>query len=87
LPQDRSDKDRLDTNLRAALNMPETMGYLRGAVVKLGQLLTCFPESIPEEFIDALSNLQFQEQQRTTASTDAQIHALNVDFLSGDSYN
>ena len=60
LPPERSDKDLLDTNLRAALNTLETMGYLRGAVAKLGQLLTCFPESIPEEFMDALSNLQFQ---------------------------
>ena len=60
LPKDLRERELLDTHLRSALNTLETMGYLRGAVSKLGQLLTCFPESIPDEFVDTLSNLQFQ---------------------------
>jgi predicted unusual protein kinase regulating ubiquinone biosynthesis (AarF/ABC1/UbiB family) len=60
LPKDQRERELLDTHLRSALNTLETMGYLRGAVSKLGQLLTCFPESIPDEFVDTLSNLQFQ---------------------------
>ena len=60
LPKDRQEKALLDTHLASALKTLETMGYLRGAVAKLGQLLTSFPETIPQEFINALSNLQFQ---------------------------
>lgn len=58
-PAGRRERDLLETNLRAAFKTLETMGYLRGAVSKLGQLLTSFPESIPAEFITALSNLHF----------------------------
>ncbi len=60
LPQEARESELLDTHLRSALDTLETMGYLRGAVSKLGQLLTCFPESIPDEFVGTLSNLQFQ---------------------------
>ena len=60
LPEDKSERALLDTNLRSALNTLETMGYLRGAVAKLGQLLACFPESLPDEFVGTLCNLHFQ---------------------------
>ncbi|MEM9656793.1 MAG: AarF/UbiB family protein, partial [Planctomycetota bacterium] len=60
LPEDRRERELLDTHLRSALKTLEIMGYLRGAIAKLGQLLSCFPESIPDEFVDALSNLQFR---------------------------
>ena len=60
LPDNKREKDLLDTNLRAGLNTLETMGYLRGAVAKLGQTLTAFPESVPEGFVETLSSLHFQ---------------------------
>lgn len=60
LPEDQRKRDLLDTNLRSALRTLEAMGYMRGAVAKLGQLLPSFPELVPAEFVDTLSNLQFQ---------------------------
>ncbi|MDP6469028.1 MAG: AarF/ABC1/UbiB kinase family protein [Pirellulaceae bacterium] len=59
-PAEASEKDLLETNLRSALNTLETMGYLRGAITKVGQLLTNFPESVPAEFVDVLGSLHFQ---------------------------
>lgn len=59
-PVAASEQDLLETNLRSALKTLETMGYLRGAVAKVGQLLTNFPESVPREFVDVLGNLHFQ---------------------------
>lgn len=59
-PKEKSEQDLLETNLRSALNTLETMGYMRGAVAKLGQLLPSFPEKVPKEFVDTLSSLHFQ---------------------------
>jgi len=36
------------------------MRYLRGAVAKLGQLMTCFGDALPAGFADVLGNLHFQ---------------------------
>ena len=54
------EKDLLETNLRGAIHTLETMEYLRGAIAKMGQLLTSFPASIPSGFVDTLSSLHFQ---------------------------
>jgi len=59
-PSEARQKDLFETHLRSAINTLETMGYLRGAVAKLGQLMTCFPDAMPEGFVDMLSNLHFQ---------------------------
>ena len=59
-PTETREKDLLETHLRSAINTLETMGYLRGAVAKLGQFMTCFPNTVPEGFVDMLSNLHFQ---------------------------
>jgi predicted unusual protein kinase regulating ubiquinone biosynthesis (AarF/ABC1/UbiB family) len=59
-PKQAQEKDLLETNMRAAINTLETMSYLRGAIAKAGQLVTCFPESIPKGFVDTLRYLQFQ---------------------------
>lgn len=59
-PVKARETDLFETNLRAALKTFETMGYMRGAVAKLGQFLTCFPESLPEGFVDTLKSLHFQ---------------------------
>lgn len=50
----------LETNLRAALWTLEAMGYLRGAVMKVGQALATFPEILPAEFADLLASLHFE---------------------------
>lgn len=44
----------------AALRLFATMGYLRGAVMKVGQLLANLPEVVPEEFAEVLSALHFE---------------------------
>jgi aarF domain-containing kinase len=54
------DKSRMETHLAAAVKLLETMGYLRGAVMKLGQAAANFPNIVPEEFSETLSRLHFE---------------------------
>ena len=56
------EKSRLksETHLAAALQLFGTMGYLRGAVMKIGQMLANLPEVVPEEFAEVLSALHFE---------------------------
>ncbi len=49
-----------EAHLAAALKLFGTMGYLRGAVMKVGQLLANLPEVVPEEFAAVLSALHFE---------------------------
>jgi predicted unusual protein kinase regulating ubiquinone biosynthesis (AarF/ABC1/UbiB family) len=57
---DARQRDLMETHLRAALKVLETMGYLRGAVMKLGQAGANFPDILPEQFADTLSRLHFE---------------------------
>ncbi len=56
------EKQRLksEAHLSAALQLFGTMGYLRGAVMKIGQMLANFPHVLPEEFAEVLSSLHFE---------------------------
>jgi len=56
------EKQRLksEAHLAAALQLFGTMGYLRGAVMKIGQMLANFPHVLPEEFSEVLSALHFE---------------------------
>ena len=56
------EKQRLksEAHLAAALQLFSTMGYLRGAVMKIGQMLANLPEVVPEEFAEVLSALHFE---------------------------
>ncbi|HUG92960.1 MAG TPA: AarF/ABC1/UbiB kinase family protein [Planctomycetaceae bacterium] len=56
---ERQERHRLDTHLNAAYRLLETMGYLRGAVMKVGQTLANFPDIVPAEFVDTLERLHF----------------------------
>lgn len=56
---DRQQQALLETNLRAALQTLEAMGYLRGAVMKLGQVLAMLPQLLPEQFAELLGTLHF----------------------------
>lgn len=49
-----------EAHLDAALQLFATMGYMRGAVMKIGQMLATLPEVVPEEFARVLASLQFQ---------------------------
>jgi predicted unusual protein kinase regulating ubiquinone biosynthesis (AarF/ABC1/UbiB family) len=59
---DADKKQRLKSaaHLNAALQLFGAMGYLRGAVMKVGQMLANFPEVVPEEFAEVLSALHFE---------------------------
>uniref|UniRef100_C6DZ36 ABC-1 domain protein n=1 Tax=Geobacter sp. (strain M21) TaxID=443144 RepID=C6DZ36_GEOSM len=56
---DEKERTRNETHLKAALELLGTMGYLRGAVMKVGQMLT-LPEMMPEQFARLLSSLNFE---------------------------
>lgn len=49
-----------EAHLNAALKLLGTMGYLRGAVMKVGQLLGNLPHVVPEEIAEAMERLQFE---------------------------
>jgi predicted unusual protein kinase regulating ubiquinone biosynthesis (AarF/ABC1/UbiB family) len=47
-------------NLDKALKIAETLGELKGAVMKLGQVISIQEDAVPKEFRDVLSRLQSQ---------------------------
>ncbi|MFA6147461.1 MAG: AarF/ABC1/UbiB kinase family protein [bacterium] len=49
-----------EAQLAAALELFGTMGYLRGAVMKIGQLLANLPAVVPEEVAEVLAALHFE---------------------------
>jgi predicted unusual protein kinase regulating ubiquinone biosynthesis (AarF/ABC1/UbiB family) len=49
-----------ETHLKAALKLLGGMGYLRGAVMKMGQILANYPDVVPEQFADMLGRLHFE---------------------------
>lgn len=55
------EKQRLlaETHWRTALRVLDSMGYLRGAVMKIGQTLANFPDIAPREFVETLEQLHF----------------------------
>lgn len=57
-----SNKQRLlnETNLAAAIKLFGTMGYMRGAIMKVGQILGNLPTILPQEFADVLGALHFE---------------------------
>lgn len=57
---DQNQQQLLETNLWSALRTLEAMGYLRGAVMKVGQALALFPQLVPEEFAELLATLHFE---------------------------
>jgi len=58
--QDQRQADLLETHLSAAMKLLETMGFMRGAVMKVGQILASFPDIVPDEFVKSLGHLHFQ---------------------------
>lgn len=60
--QDADERQRRlnEVHLKAAVQLLGTMATLRGAVMKVGQLLAHWPGVAPEEFADVLGRLHFQ---------------------------
>lgn len=57
---DKKQRLKSEAHVAAALKLFGTMGYLRGAVMKIGQMLANLPEVVPEEFAEVLSALHFE---------------------------
>ena len=57
--KDDRERQRNEAHLTAALKLLAGMGYMRGAVMKIGQLLTAYPKVMPEEYADVLGALNF----------------------------
>lgn len=57
---DDKQRDRNETHLRAAIKLLGGMGYMRGAIMKLGQVLANYPNVVPLEFADVLGRLFFE---------------------------
>ena len=58
---DEKNEHRLnETHLKAALRLLGGMGYLRGAIMKIGQALANYPNIVPDEYIELLGQLHFE---------------------------
>ena len=57
---DRRKQDLAETHFKSAVKLLDSMGYLRGAVMKVGQTLASFPDVVPREFVETLESLHFE---------------------------
>jgi predicted unusual protein kinase regulating ubiquinone biosynthesis (AarF/ABC1/UbiB family) len=59
---DEQEKQRRkkEAHVDAALKLLGGMGYLRGAIMKIGQALVQYPKIVPEQYVDVLSSLSFE---------------------------
>ena len=48
-----------ETHWQTALSLFDSMSYLRGAVMKIGQTLANFPDIMPQAFVETLEQLHF----------------------------
>ncbi len=60
--QDASQRERdlAETQFKLAVRVLDTMGYMRGAVMKLGQVLGNAPDVLPEQLVETMKSLHFQ---------------------------
>jgi predicted unusual protein kinase regulating ubiquinone biosynthesis (AarF/ABC1/UbiB family) len=60
--KDAKENERLlaETHWRTAIRVLDSMSYLRGATMKIGQTLASFPDIVPREFVDTLERLHFE---------------------------
>lgn len=82
-------KSALETQLKNAERMVETMGHLKGAIMKVGQMISLHDgEGMPRELTEVLSRLQSQApplayarvQEQLQASFDAPAEKLFAEF-------
>ncbi|HVV70291.1 MAG TPA: AarF/ABC1/UbiB kinase family protein [Verrucomicrobiae bacterium] len=55
------EKQRLlaETHWRTAVRLLDSMGYLRGAIMKIGQTLANLPQIVPDELVETLDQLHY----------------------------
>ncbi len=56
---DQKKRSLAETHWKTALRLLDSMGYLRGAVMKVGQTLANFPDIVPDAFVSTLDQLHF----------------------------
>ncbi len=59
LQADERERRLAETHWKVALRLLDSMGYLRGAVMKVGQTLANFPDIVPREFVETLDQLHY----------------------------
>ena len=59
-PREERERVRAETHWRAALHALGTMGYLRGAVAKAGQVLASYPDVLPAQVLELFARLHFE---------------------------
>lgn len=57
---DRKQRLQNEFYLKSAVQLVGTMGYLRGAIMKAGQMLANFPQIMPQELTEIFESLQFE---------------------------
>src|SRR2546421_1151285 len=59
--KDADERERLlaETHWRTAARVLDSMSYLRGATMKVGQTLGSFPDIVPDQFVQTLEQLHF----------------------------
>ncbi len=57
---DERERKLNEAHLRSAIQVLGGMGYLRGAMMKVGQILAHYPDVVPQEFADVLGRLHFE---------------------------
>jgi aarF domain-containing kinase len=57
---DQTKRQLAETHWRTAVRVLDSMTYLRGAAMKVGQTLASFPDIVPREFVETLEQLQFR---------------------------
>lgn len=58
-PEERK-RQLSETHLRTAVRILDSMSYMRGAVMKIGQTLANFPHLVPQELTETLEKLHFE---------------------------
>jgi predicted unusual protein kinase regulating ubiquinone biosynthesis (AarF/ABC1/UbiB family) len=56
---DQNEQSLAETHWHTAARLLDSMGYLRGAVMKVGQTLANYPDIVPREFVETLEQLHF----------------------------
>ncbi|HEX5102596.1 MAG TPA: AarF/ABC1/UbiB kinase family protein [Pirellulaceae bacterium] len=59
--KDEAEKEKLraETQWTTALRILDTMSYLRGATIKIGQMMATFPDIMPGPFVETFEQLHF----------------------------
>lgn len=56
---DKTKRDLAETHWRTAIRLLDSMSYLRGAAMKVGQTLANFPDIAPREFVETFEQLHY----------------------------